>query len=362
MEKEMEYRKIQQVGRGSYILTLPKEWIQELNLGKGSQIAIKKLKDSSLILIPRKLREEERKPARKECRIFIDSKSDPKSLCRKIASLYAVSVDIIHIIHRNGEIPTEHRTVVHNLTKNLLLGSEIISETNEEIVIQILINHTEFPVEKAIRRMAVLALSANRDAVQALRNMDEELIKSVIEVCDDVKRLNLYVIRQLKYGLERNMHKELGFKSPKEFLGYRIVANEIKNITDNALNIANNIKTLKKMIKNQTLLLNELVDEELYSQILSFNFKAHHFFEESLKALFKRDYKYADKLISEIESLIALENELVMMIFTKKIDPNISSIFRLILDSTRRIIEYGRNIAEVTLNRTVEEETEIEAG
>ena len=359
MEKEMEYRKVQQVGRGSYILTLPKKWIKELNLGKGSQVAIKKLENSSLLLVPRKMQDEKKKPIRKECRIFVDSNVNYESLCRKIASLYAVSVDIIHIIFRNGEIPTEHRTAVHNFTKNLLLGSEIISETDREIIIQILINHTEFPVEKAIRRMAILALSANRDAVQALRNMDEKLIKGVIEVCDDVKRLNLYVIRQLKYGLERNMYKELGFKTPKEFLGYRIVANEIKNIADNALNIANNIRTLKKMIKDQTLLLNEMVDEELYSQILNFNSKAHRFFEEALKALFGRDYNYADKLISEIDSLIVLENELVIMMSTKKIDPNISSTFRLILDSSRRIIEYGRNIAEVTLNRTVEEETQI---
>jgi phosphate uptake regulator len=360
MRKKTEYRKIQQVGRGSYILTLPKEWIQELNLEKGSQIAIRRLEDSSLLLIPRGLEtRDEGKTARKECKIVVDSNTDPQSLCRKIASLYAVSVDIIHILFKEGEIPTEHRTAVHNLTKNLLLGSEIISETEDEIVIQILISHTEFPVEKAIRRMAVLALSANRDAVQALQSMDEELIRGVIEVCDDVNRLNLYVIRQLKYGLERGMHKDLGFRTPKEFLGYRIVANEIKNIADNALNIANNIKTLREMIKDQTLLLNEKVDEEVYSQILDFNSKAHIFFEDALKSLFKRDYNFADMLLSKIGSLMTLENELVIMISTKKIDPNISSIFRLILDSSRRIIECGRNIADVTLNRTVEEETGI---
>ena len=360
MRKKTEYRKIQKVGRGSYILTLPKEWAQELNLEKGSQIAIRILEDSSLLLIPRELESRvEGKTTPKECRIIVDPNTDPESLCRKIASLYAVSVDIIHIQFKEGEIPPEYRTAVHNLTKNLLLGSEIINETGDEIVIQILISHTEFPVENAIRRMAVLALSANKDAVQALQSMDEDLLRGVMEVCDDVNRLNLYVVRQLKYGLEWGMHKELGFRTPKEFLGYRIVANEIKNIADNALNIANNIKALREMIKDQTLLLNVIVDEEIYSQILEFNSKAHHFFEDSLKALFKRDYKYADKLISEIRPLMMLEDDLVTMISTKKIDPNISSTLRLILDSSRRIIECGRNIAEVTLNRTVEEETGI---
>jgi hypothetical protein len=40
---------------------------------------------------------------------------------------------------------------------------------------------------------------------------------------------------------------------------------------------------------------------------------------------------------------------------SKKLDPNVASVLRLIFDSSRRIMDYGRNIAELTLNRTVEE-------
>ncbi len=81
-------------------------------------------------------------------------------------------------------------------------------------------------------------------------------------------------------------------------------------------------------------------------------------FEESLKTLFKRDYAQADKLISELETLITLENELLMLLVSKKIDPNLSAIMRLILDNSRRIIDYSQNIAELTQNLTVEESVE----
>jgi len=248
--------------------------------------------------------------------------------------------------------------VINNLIKNMLLGSEIIDETSNEITIQVLVDHPEFPVEKAIRRMAILALSANKDAILALENMDEKRIRSVTEACNDVNRLNLYVIRQLKYGLEKNLFKELGFKTKKEFLGYRIVTNDIRSIANNAMNLAKNIMTLKEMIENQLLLLNVPVDREVYSQILKFNSKAHFFFEESLKALFKRDYNQADKLTSEIETFTASESDLITLMSTKKMDPNVSSILRLIIDNSRRIIEYSRDIAEVTMNRTVEEISE----
>jgi len=357
MKQDLEYRKIQRTGRGSYIISLPKEWVRELGLDKGNQLAFKLREDSTLLLIPRKILEERKvdKTRLKEYRIFVNLKDDPRSLCRKIISLYAIGAEIIRVYFKEGGVSSQHKSAINHLTKNMLLGSEVIDETSNEITIQVLINHVEFPVEKAIRRMAILALSANRNAILALEKMDMNLIRDIIEACNDVNRLNLYVIRQLKYGLEQSLFKELGFKTPKEFLGYRIVANDVKSIADNALNLANNIMALKKMIDDGLLLLNKPIDEEIYSQILKFNSKAHFFFEESLKALFKRDYDLADKLISQMESFVALESNLITSMSAKKLDPNVSSILRLILDSSRRIIEYSQNIAEVTLNRTVEE-------
>ena len=168
-------------------------------------------------------------------------------------------------------------------------------------------------------------------------------------------RLNLYVVRQLKFGLEQDIYKDLGFKTPKEFLGYRIVANDIKSIADSAMNIANKMITLKKLIQDQTLFLKETIDEEAHSQIEKFNLQASNLLEDSLTALFKRDYNHADKVIINVESLATRESDLAALIFSKNFDPNISSIFSLILDSSRHIIEYSKNIAEVTLNRTIEE-------
>jgi phosphate uptake regulator len=209
--------------------------------------------------------------------------------------------------------------------------------------------------------MATLALSANRDAILALKDRDKTLIQNVIDTYADVNRVSLYAIRQLKYGLEKDLFRELGFRTPKEFLGYRIVVNDLKSIADNAMNIVNNIIVLNKLTEDQTLFIKEPVDEEIYSEILNFNSLAHQLFEESLKALFKRCYDDADKTISQLESRSKLENDIITLISNKKLDPNISSIFRLMLDSSRRTLEYCRNTAEVTLNRTVEEISSKEA-
>jgi phosphate uptake regulator len=177
----------------------------------------------------------------------------------------------------------------------------------------------------------------------------------VVNARNDVDRLALYVVRQLKWGIERNLFRELGFKTPKEFLLYRIAVNDIKNIGENALNIVNSIETFQKMVADQTLFIKEPIDEEIYSQLLKFNDIAHQLFDEATRAMFKREYKDAEKIISKRKSLVTLENELITLMSSKKLDPNIAAILRLILDSSRRIMDYSKNMAELTLNRTVED-------
>ncbi len=358
MEKNLGYRKIQSTGRGSYIISLPKEWARSIGAEKGSEIAFKLQDDLSLILTPSKMIEEKisKKPKMKEYWVHVHEKDDPKTVCRKIISLYVINADLVHVRFTNNNI-TEHRDEIKNLVKTILLGAEIIDESQNIMTIQILINHPEFPIEKAIRRMVILALSTNEIAVSMLTGKDNEAYK-VTEYRNDVSRLNLYVVRQLKFGVGRDSFTELGLRSPKEFLGYRIVTNDVKSIADNAMVIARYIDNLKKMVKDQILFIKEKIDEEVYAQLLEINLKAHQLFEESISAMFKRDYKHADEIISNTESLAKQEQNLITIIFTKKLDPIVSSIFSLILDNSRRIIEYAVDISEVTLNRTIEEVVE----
>ncbi|MEM3628410.1 MAG: phosphate uptake regulator PhoU [Candidatus Bathyarchaeia archaeon] len=356
MKKYSGHRRVQRTGRDSYIVSLPKNWVREVGLDKGSEVAFKVLDDASLILIPSKLEEKKLEETKlKEYQVIVEPNDDIPSLYRKIKALYVSGAELIRIRLKSKNNILKFKTAINNLVRDTLLGSEIIDETPTEFVIQILIKHPEFPVEKAIRRMAVIALSAHMDALSMLKDMDESLIQNVISAYNDVNRLNLYVVRQLKFGVERNLFRELGFKTPKEFLAYRIVVNDVKGVAENARNILNNIVALKKMVENQTLFLKELIDEEIYLQILNFNSLASRLFEEALSATFKWDYKQADNIISKTESLVTLENDIITLISSKKLDPNISAIFRLTFDNCRRIIEYARNIAEVTLNKSVEE-------
>ena len=355
VEKDLGYRRVQSTGRGSYIISLPKEWVKDIGLKRGSEISFSIQPDASLMLVPRKIREVDREAELKEYCVNANPKEDSQSTLRMTRALYAIGADIIHIRFKSVEDAEAYKAETKNFVRDKFLGSEIIDETQDSITVQILIKHSEFPIEKAVRRMAIVALSANKDAIAALKNRSTALFDSVIGAHNDVNRLGLYIVRQLKHGIERNLFRQLGFTTPKEFLLYRIAVNDIENIGENALNIINNLGTFQRMIEDETLFVKDPIDEEIHAQLIRFNSLAHELFEDSIKAMFKRAYGEAEKLITKRESFALLENELIMLMSAKKLDPNVASVLRLVFDSSRRIMDYSRNMAELTLNRTVED-------
>jgi phosphate uptake regulator len=358
-EKDLGYRRVQSTGRGSYIISLPKDWVQDTGLKKGSEIDFNLQPDSSLTLVPRKLREKyEETKGEKLKEYYINAEPEEEDLhstLRMIKALYVISADVIRVHFKGVKDATKCKNDVRNFARDNLLGAEIIDETPDEITLQILIKHSDFPIEKAVRRMAIVALSANKEAIEAWKNRSQSMFQSVINAHNDVNRLGHYIVRQLKFGIEHNLFRELSFKTPKEFLLYRIIVNNIKNIGEDAVNIVNSLATLQKQIDDQLIFIREPVDEEVYLQMLNFNAEAHELFEESTKAMFKRAYNDAEKIITKRGSFYSLENELIRLMSSKKLDPNIAAIFRLMMDSSRRILDYSQNVAELTLNRTVEE-------
>jgi phosphate uptake regulator len=255
-----------------------------------------------------------------------------------IQALYVISADIIRIHFRGDELKAAKRkNEVKNFAKETFLGAEIIDETADEVTIQILVKHSEFPIEKAVRRMVIVALAVHRDVISALKGGTPELYQSIINAQHDSNRLGQYIVRQLKFGIEHNMYRELGFRTPKEFLLYRIIVNDIKDIAENAINIMNNVINLQKLINSELLFFKEPMDDEVYSQILNFNTLAYQLFEDSTKPCLNATTT-TPKRSFQTTKLRKTRKRPHQTNDTKKMDPNVSAILRLVLDSSRRIL------------------------
>jgi phosphate uptake regulator len=334
-----EIRKIQFTGKSTYIVSLPKKWVTALGLKAGSQIMVSQ-QNNSLILTPKEMFKPSTQPA--EANLKISGNDDPDTITREIISLYLVGYNFIRVRTNEERISALQRNAVKELTRKKLVGTEIISETPNEIKLQILVSYPELSVENALRRMCLIATSMHEDAIQALKNLDKKLAHEVIQLDDEVDRFSLYIIRQLKAAVQNEkILKDIGLENPRDSLGYRVIAKFVERIADHAAKIAENVMSLEEK-PNETIL-------QALSEMSVF---AKTVFEDSIKSLFKKDYALADQVISKAKTIAVLENKVVKETQLGIKQTDISSI-RMIMESIRRTAEYASDIAEIVLNLNI---------
>ena len=337
VKKGEEIRKIQLTGRSTYIVSLPKRWMDRMKLSAGDQLVISEA-NSSLILTPRAFVKPE-KPG--EATIKVSTKDNPDSIVRKIIALYLVGYSLIRIKTIGENITSLQRNLVKDLARRKLVGVEIISDSENEIVLQILVSYSELSVENALRRMCLITASMHNDALKALKDYDKKLAQDVIALDDEVDRFSLYVIRQLKMAVQNErILKDIGLSNPRDCLGYRVVTKFVERIADHAVKIAETVMMINKL------------DSPVLKRISEMSLLSVSIFNDAVRSLFERNYSLADNTISRAKNISFMESELTRTIL-RKADPAEISSLRMIIESIRRTMEYASDIAEIVLNLNV---------
>jgi len=187
----IDVRKLISFGKGSYILSMPKSWIEKNNLKKGDLISVS---DDGFELILSANQQEKKLDVRE---INIDSKGkDLELLKAEIVSSYLNGYDTINILFENNnkEVP-KIKDVIRNLS-----GLEIMEQTSTRIVAKNLININEISISNIIRRMDIITRAMIEDCILCCRGHCN--YESIHDRDADVNRLY--------------------------FLGYRVIKNAIK--------------------------------------------------------------------------------------------------------------------------------------
>ncbi|MBC7218921.1 MAG: phosphate uptake regulator PhoU [Hadesarchaea archaeon] len=334
-----EVRKVQKTGGSTYIISLPKHWIEENKIGPGDGLIVKKLEDSTLQIFPPRI-QEVKKAA--EATVKISQNDDPYRLARKVVSLYLVGYQIIHLV-AEGRISQQQRDVIKSYVREKLVGAELIADSSSEMTIQVLLSYPELSVKDALRRMFLIASSMQKDAISALERLDRGTAEEVVRLDNEVDRFSMYVIRQIKLAVQdpRSI-KEIGLRNARDCLGYRLIVKSVERIADHAALIAERVKLISKPL-----------EKEVLRGILGMSNLANMMLEKSVQALFKEDYDLAEEIIVEKEKAKELEEKVAKL--TLEIPRQDSINVRLISESLRRIAEYSSDIAEIVLNLTITE-------
>jgi phosphate uptake regulator len=135
--------------------------------------------------------------------------------------------------------------------------------------------------------------------------------------------------------------KEIGLDDAKGSLGYRLVTKAIERTADHATRIAENVISLKEKPNN-----------DLIEKIEHMSNLAIGMFEDSIEAMFRKDYNLAESIIQKLDQIVELEKEAVLS--SKTFDIEEVTSLRLLIESVRRTAEYATDVAEVVLNMNIE--------
>ncbi len=315
-----EVRKIYSSGRSSYIITLPKDWVERNGLKAGDGVLMEI--GERYILISAGIGEKQRKEA------SIDAKDlNGESLIRRIISYYLAGYDSLRIRVYNEE----HRRAVA-LSSDILIGAEVIEDLGKEIVLEIFLDDARYRPKDIIEKIGNICIAMLSDFCTALKSLDRYICSSLQIREEEVDRLHFLVLRQLKSVVRQCGSSDL---QPTKVLEYRTVVRAFERIADHIANMSENLLKLGKPIPELCDLVND-VHDLLKTANLSF---------------LKEDTELADFVLNEFNSLSDTEDS----VYRSFIERNVKEalFMKAIIDSLFRIAAYSADIAEVVINMCV---------
>ena len=341
-ENREETRKIQYTGGSSFIVSLPKRWIQELGLKQGDHVLISRQGNSLLQISPasrRSIKEQ------REAVIEVLKENNPYYLARKLISLYFLGYNMIHIFPKeNNRLTSDQREVIKDVVRRLLMGTEIIADSASGMTLQVLINLLDLSVDAAFKRMILIAKSMHVDVMLSLKENNIELAREVLKSDDEVDRFSFYIVRQLNIAI-KNEHllNEIGLQDSRNCLGYRLITKSAERIADHAVLIA------KDLIESR-----RPINPEIVKRITVMSNFALGVLDEACLSMFKQDYNSADIAIEKTRRIDDLEKSIVNGSSELR-DMNEIYRVKIISENLRRVAEYASDIAEIVLNMTVQQ-------
>jgi phosphate uptake regulator len=332
----MEIRKVQLTGGSSFVITLPKDWVEAQKIQKNDPLGLLVQPDGTLLVT----RDITGGQYQREKVFDISDIHEPTFLFRLLIGSYIAGFTTIRIISKT-RFPASIRLVVRDFTQ-MSIGPEVVEETDATIVLRDLLNPAEMPFDNTIKRMFVIVKNMHIDAMNALETGDTRLANDVIARDNDVDRLHWLIARQTNMILKNaQLSRKMGVTTSRVVNTY-IISRIIERIGDHAVRMTENTK---KIAGNH-------VDAGMVLAIRKANTFALTLFDKSIVSFFNNDLKGSHKNIEQVEKLEKLCENITTL--AMRAEPSLAISLRSIAESIRRSGEYAGDISESVINYLVD--------
>jgi phosphate uptake regulator len=346
---QKQNRKLQISGRCSYIVSIPKRWVTDMGLTRGSSVSITWHNSTSLLVTA--TRPPDSSPAGKKMTIVTVPESEqPATTALKIANLYVSGRNSVQLRFSSRIDNVEKRSRISNLVRNQLIGAEIISDSQENLLVEFLLGNSELTIENAIKRLSSVSSLMLEESIDAFRTSNVNLAKSTIENFE-AERFSYYVQRNILGSLGHTVFKDGDVSEPDE-LGILLL------ISRALLDSANCAKEIARQVASAGSPSCEFEEAVAINELKELVMKAYH---SAVLSYFKQDARAAEETL-EMTRLFKsrIENQ-VRGSMARKTTWDSGWVFSFVsmLASLKKVSELSSEIAELVLElvqkNTVEE-------
>ena len=334
MSLHIETRKVQKTGGSSYIISLPKVWIDKHGVKKNDTLGILSQPDGNLLITPKI----DNETAIKTKEIIVDDFRDENFLFRVLIGAYIMGFSRI-VIKSSRKFKPLIRDTINNFTQ-IAIGPEIVEESNNFLVIKDLLNPKEMPFEKTIKRMYILVQGMHEDSINAFETRNKDLAEEVIKRDNDVDRLHWLIGRQSHIVLKDIILCQKMGITLEQASHYQQISRFLERIGDHASKIA----------KNVLILLNHELDKNIKEEIKSVSNLSLDLLNKSLDAWLQKSLILANENIEDIKNLITMTEKISLNTINSA---EVSIALGYIIESIRRTAEYSGDISEIIINNLV---------
>lgn len=237
----MPGRKAIEMGEGTILVSLPKDWVRKNGIKKGDTLSVDELTARKLVVRPYEGGEEERK------QISIEYPGeDIGQVANDVTGAYLLGYDVIKVVG-SRMISREDRSTI-KATIGRLVGLEIMDEDAKKMTLQFLLEPTAIVPSQIVLRMSGLLDGMLKDVAEALSKADPKLLDLVAERDDEVDRLYFLLVRATRAAIVRPDVAEGYGLSPVDLLDYRVLASFLESIGDAVSELS---RTLRDVVKTK---------------------------------------------------------------------------------------------------------------
>ncbi len=319
--KIMWRRKLQEQGRVSLSISLPKEWTKEFNLKKGDEIVLNEDIQGNLIVnSSKKTKDMKRK-------IHLPKKIP--NLRSEILSYYLHGVREIKISDTK-KIDSYIRIKIKKMISSLI-GFEIMDDSSNEILVKDMLNYSQMSIKDLLKRILRILISMYEDTYEAIIKKDISLSEGIVERDNEVNNLYLLTIKCIRSALAFRTFEDINMDYI-EYLDHIIVSRDLERIGDC-------IKYINEFIVDSKIEFNS-ENTKLFKEVY---LEVKKIFKQSLDAFFEKNIDRAINITKNSKKTEQKLQNLSKNIFKSEKNPQVINI----ANNFSKIFEYTIDIAQM---------------